>query len=68
VQLVEQLVAAGAERLRGAVQVEAVAGLVLHLGHQDRLAAQGRRARDPVRLRLHADDFRVRVLRHLADQ
>jgi len=40
--------------------------LVLHLREQDRLAAQGRRAADPVPLRLHADDLGVRVLRDLA--
>ncbi len=45
-----------------------MAGLVLHLGHQDRLAAQGGRAGDPVGLRLHADDLGVRVLGDLPDQ
>ena len=68
VQLVEQLVAAGAEGLGGAVQIQAVSRLVLDLGHQDRLAAQRGRAGDPVRLGLHADDLGVGVLRHLADQ
>jgi hypothetical protein len=50
VQQVEQLVAVRAERLGGAVEVEPVAGLVLHLGHQDGLAAQRRRRGDPVAL------------------
>jgi hypothetical protein len=45
-----------------------VAGLVLDLGHQDRLAAQRRRAADPVALGLHADDLRMRVLGDLPDQ
>src|SRR5580692_11500636 len=57
----------GAERLGRAVQVHAVAGLVLHLGQQDRLAAERGGAGDPVALGLHADDLRVRVLRDLPD-
>ena len=68
VQPVEQLGAVDAEGLRGAVEVEPVAGLVLHLRDEDRLAAQRRRAGDPVALGLHADDLRVGVLRDLADQ
>ena len=68
VELVEQLFAAGAEGFGRAVQVEAVARLVLDLGHQDGLAAQGGRAGDPVGLRLHADDLGVGVLGHLAHQ
>ena len=68
VQRVEQVGAVHAERLGGGVQVEAVAGLVLHLGHQDRLAAQARRPADPVALGLHADDLGVRVLGDLAHQ
>ena len=68
VQQVEQLVAVDAERLGGGVEVEPVAGLVLHLGHQDRLAAQAGRPGDPVALGLHADDLGVRVLGDLADQ
>ena len=67
-QQVEQLVAVDAEGLGGGVEVEPVAGLVLDLGHQDRLAAQARRAGDPVALGLHADDLGVRVLGDLADQ
>ena len=43
-------------------------GLVLHLGQQDRLAAQAGRGEQPVALGLHADDLRVRVLGDLADQ
>src|SRR3984957_4005780 len=57
----------GPERLGGAVQVHAVAGLVLDLGQQDRLAAERGGAGDPVALGLHADDLRVRVLRDLPD-
>ena len=68
VQQVEQLVAVGAERLGGAVEVEPVPGLVLHLGDEDALAAQRRRAGDPVALGLHADDLGVRVLGDLAHQ
>src|SRR5207237_5652866 len=51
-----------------AVQVEAVPRFVLHLGDQDRLAPQRRRSRDPLRLRLHADDLRMGVLGDLADE
>ena len=68
VQLVEQVGAVHAERLGGGVQVEAVAGLVLHLGHQDGLAPQARRPGDPVALGLHPDDLGVRVLGDLAHQ
>ena len=59
--------AIGAERLGGGVQVHAVAGLVLHLRDEDRLAAQRGCPGDPVALRLHADDLRVGVLGDLAD-
>ena len=45
-----------------------MARLVLHLGHEDRLALEARRAGDPVGLGLHADDLGVRVLRDLADE
>ena len=68
VQQVEQLGAVDAQGLGGGVEVEPVAGLVLHLGHQDRLAAQAGRPADPVALGLHADDLGVRVLGDLADQ
>ena len=67
-ELVGELAARGAERLAGGVEVEPVAGLVLHLGQQDRLAPQRRRPGDPVALGLHADDLGVRVLGDLADQ
>ena len=43
-------------------------GLVLHLRHQDRLAAQAGRPGDPVALGLHPDDLGVRVLRDLPDE
>ena len=39
-QRLDHLVAAGAERLRRGIEIEAVAALVLHLGEQHRLAAQ----------------------------
>ncbi len=65
---VDELRAVDAERLRGAVQIEAVTGLVLHLGHEDRLAAEGGRAGDPVALGLHPDDLGVGVLGNLADE
>ena len=68
VELLQQLVAGHAQGLGGAVEVEAVAGLVLHLGEQDRLALQGRRAGDPVALGQLADDLGMRVLRDLPDQ
>jgi hypothetical protein len=68
VQQVEQLGPVDTEGLGRGVQVEPVAGLVLDLRHQDRLAAQARRPGDPVPLGLHADDLGVRVLRDLADQ
>ena len=68
VQQVEQLGAVDAEGLGGGVEVEPVAGLVLDLGHQDRLAAQAGRAGDPVALGLHPDDLGVRVLGDLPDQ
>jgi hypothetical protein len=56
------------QRLGGAVEVEAVPGLVLHLGQQDRLALQRRGAGDPVALGQLADDLGMRVLADLADQ
>src|SRR5690606_13200807 len=67
-QEVDELVARDAQRLRGRVQVRAVAGLVLDLRHEDRLAPQRRRAGDPVALGLHADDLGVRVLGDLAHE
>ncbi len=63
-----QLAPGGAERLARGVEVEPVPGLVLHLGQQDRLAAQRRRPGDPVALGLHPDDLGVGVLGDLADQ
>jgi hypothetical protein len=61
-------VAAHAERLDGAVEIEPMPRLVLHLGEQDRLALQRRRPRDPVALGKLADDLGMRVLADLADQ
>ncbi len=68
VQGIDQLVARHAHRFSRAVQVEAMAALILHLGEQDGLALKARRPADPVALGLHADDFGMRVLRDLADQ
>ena len=65
---VDQFFARGAERLGGGVEIEAVAAFVLHLGQQRGLAAQRRRARDPVAFGKHADDFGMRVLRNLPRQ
>jgi hypothetical protein len=45
-----------------------VAGLVLDLRQQDRLAPQGGGPRQPVALGLHPDDLRVCVLRDLPHQ
>jgi hypothetical protein len=45
-----------------------VAGLVLDLGDEDRLAPQRGCPGDPVALRLHPDDLGVRVLGDLADE
>jgi len=67
-ELIHHLVARGAEGLCRRVQVEPVAGLVLHLRHQDRFALEARGAGDPVALRLHADDLGVRVLGDLPDE
>ena len=64
-QRLEQIVAAHAQRLGGAVKVEPVAALVLNLGDQDGLALEARCARDPVALGQHADDFAVCVLADL---
>ncbi|OIQ73285.1 hypothetical protein GALL_450780 [mine drainage metagenome] len=68
VQLADQFVARHAQRLRRGVQVQAVAAFVLHLGEQDGLALEGRRAGDPVALGQHADDFRMRMLADLPNQ
>src|SRR5437773_6525614 len=68
VQCVDHLVARGAERLSGGVEVQAVTGLVLHLGEQDGLALERRRAADPVAFGQHADDLRMRVLADLPQQ
>ena len=67
-QVAIHLVPAGAQRLRRGIEVEAMAGLVLNLGHQRGLAAQGRRAGQPVALWQHADILRMRMLADLSDQ
>ena len=64
----QQVIARDAQGFRGAIQVQAMACFILDLRQQDRFAFQGRGARDPVTFRQLADDFRVRVLRNLADQ
>ena len=68
VQGIEHLITRGPQRLARAVQVQAVAAFILHLGDQDGLALEAGRAADPVSLGLHADDLRVRVLANLAHQ
>ena len=65
---VDQFLARGAERLGRGIEIEPVAAFVLHFGEQRRLAAQRRRAGDPVAFRQHADDFGMRVLRNLPRQ
>ncbi len=45
-----------------------MASLVLDLGKQDRFALQCRRARQPVALGLHTDNFGMGMLRYLPDQ
>ena len=67
-QLTDQFFATDAQRLCGTVEVQAVTALVLHLGQQDGLAPQRRRAGDPVALGLHADHLGMRVLRNLPQQ
>src|SRR5215213_5209821 len=66
--MLDQLGAIDTEGLGAAVDVEAVARLVLYLGQERDLPPQAWRARDPVPLGEHADDLRVRVLRHHADE
>ena len=67
-QALHQFVARNAERLGDAVEVEAMAGLILNFGQQDRLAFQRRRAGDPVAFRQLPDDLGMRMLADLADQ
>ena len=67
-ELVDQLGAVDAQRLGAAVDVEPVAGLVLHLGDEGHLPPQRGRAGDPVALGQHADDLGVGVLRHHAHE
>src|SRR5690349_3283428 len=56
-QLLNKFLAIDAERLRSAVDVEAVAGFVLYLGQERHLPSERRRARDPVPLGQHAHDL-----------
>ncbi len=56
------------ERLRAAVDVEPVPGLVLNLGEQSHFPAEIRGAGDPVALGQHPDHLGVRVLRHHAHE
>ena len=67
-QRLDHLIARRAERFGGRIEIKPVPAFILHLGQQDRFAAQVRRARNPIALRQHADDFAVRVLRHLPHQ
>ncbi|MNT56195.1 hypothetical protein D3C72_1934780 [compost metagenome] len=68
VQLGDFFIAVGAQGFHGAVQVQAVAGFVLDLGHQLQFAFERWRAGDPVAFGQHADDFGVGVLGNLPDQ
>jgi hypothetical protein len=68
VQGVQQFVARDAQRLGGAIQIQAVAGFVLDLGQQNRFALERGRARDPVAFRQLADDLGMGVLGNLAHQ
>ena len=65
---VDQLFARGAERLGRGIEIKPVAAFVLHFRQQRRLAAQRRRAGDPVAFGQHADDFGMGVLRDLPRQ
>jgi hypothetical protein len=67
-KLLGHLLAAHAKRFGGGIEIETVTALVLDLSQQCRLAAQRRRACDPVAFRQHADDFGMRMLADLADQ
>ena len=67
-QRLDHLLAARAQRLGRAIKIQAVPRLVLHLGKQDRLAAQRRSPRDPIALGKHADNLAVRVLADLSCQ
>ncbi|MCY1183821.1 hypothetical protein D9M73_244710 [compost metagenome] len=67
-QLGDFLVTVGAEGFHGAVQVQAVAGLVLDLRHQLQLALEAGGTGNPVAFGQHADDFRVGVLGDLPDE
>jgi hypothetical protein len=61
-QLSDHLLARRPQRLGGPVEVQAVTGLVLHLGEEPPLAPQTRCARDPIAFGQHADHLGVRVL------
>ena len=67
-ELVDEFLAGDVQGFGGGVEVEAVAGFVLHFGEQGGLAAEAGGAGDPVALGQHADDFGVGVLADLADQ
>ncbi|MNT10747.1 hypothetical protein D3C72_1455920 [compost metagenome] len=68
VQVAQHLVARHAQGLGRAVEIQAMAGLILDLGQQDCLALQRRRAGDPVAFRQLAHDLGMGMLRDLADQ
>ena len=67
-QQLKQFVAADTKRLHGRIEIKAVAGFVLHLGQENGLALQRRRARDPVAFRQLTDNFRMGMLTDLTDQ
>src|SRR5699024_2736278 len=67
-KLLHHLIAGGAQGFCRGVQVQAVAGFVLDLRHQNGLALERGRAGNPIGFRLHTDDFGVSVLGYLTHQ
>jgi len=62
------LIATGAQRFSGTVQIQTMPAFVLHLGNQNGFALQAWRPTDPIALGQHAHNFAVRVLANLANQ
>ena len=65
---IEEFGSIGAESFGGTVEIQPVAGLILHLGGQDGLPTKRRGSCDPRTLRLHADDLGVGVLSDLTNE
>src|SRR5579884_423752 len=65
-ELVGELGTVGTKGFCGRIEIQSVTSLILHLGEQDRLATQRRSTRDPIALRLHANDLGMRMLGDLA--